>query len=526
MNGTGELIRLALRRDRVLLPAWLSVFVLLAVGSAAATEGMFPTADSVVAAATTMNGTPALVAVYGRIYDPTSIGALAMLKALATGAMFLAVFSIVVVVRHTRSDEETGRRELLGAGAVGRHAPLAAAMAVAAGANVLLGLVTAAGLVGAGLPVAGSLVFGLAWASVGLAFTAIAGITAQVATTSRGAVGLAVATLGVVFLFRAIGDTADVAGPRWLSWLSPLGWGQQFRPYAGNRWWVLLITAGFAVIAAGVAHLVVARRDLGAGVLPDRPGPATGTLNGVFGLAWRLHRGALLAWTAGFVAYGVLVGSVAGTIGDALSSPQTAELFRRLGGENALTDAVFAAMFGFLGVIAAAYGLQTAMRLHGEEVELRAESLLATPVGRVRWASSHVVVALAGVVVLLVSAGLAAGTVHAARTGDLSAVGEVLAGALVQIPAAWVLVGIVVAAYGLAPRLVVAGWSALAVFLVLGELGPLFGFDQWLMDLSPWAHLPKVPGSAITTTPLLWLLAVVVAGLAAGFAGLRRRDIA
>ena len=40
--------------------------------------------------------------------------------------------SILLVVRHTRADEETGRAELVGAGVVGRHAPLAAALVVAA----------------------------------------------------------------------------------------------------------------------------------------------------------------------------------------------------------------------------------------------------------------------------------------------------------------------------------------------------------------------------------------------------------
>jgi hypothetical protein len=35
--------------------------------------------------------------------------------------------------------------------------------------------------------------------------------------------------------------------------------------------------------------------------------------------------------------------------------------------------------------------------------------------------------------------------------------------------------------------------------------------------------VPKVPGSAVTATPLL---AVAAVGLAARFAGLRRRDIA
>ena len=37
LTGTGTLVRLALRRDRVLLPVWIAVFVLMAVTSASAT---------------------------------------------------------------------------------------------------------------------------------------------------------------------------------------------------------------------------------------------------------------------------------------------------------------------------------------------------------------------------------------------------------------------------------------------------------------------------------------------------------
>jgi ABC-2 type transport system permease protein len=42
---------------------------------------------------------------------------------------------------------------------------------------------------------------------------------------------------------RAIGD----AGPHWLSWLSPLGWMQQLRPFADERWWVLLLAVALIV---------------------------------------------------------------------------------------------------------------------------------------------------------------------------------------------------------------------------------------------------------------------------------------
>ena len=40
--------------------------------------------------------------------------------------------SLMVVIRHTRAEEETGRAELIGATAVGRHAIPAAAVVAAA----------------------------------------------------------------------------------------------------------------------------------------------------------------------------------------------------------------------------------------------------------------------------------------------------------------------------------------------------------------------------------------------------------
>ena len=522
MAGTAVLVRLALRRDRVLIPAWTTAFVLLAVTSSAATKGLFPTTESLAQAAAGMNATPAMVAVYGRIHDPTSLGALAMLKAMGTGAVLLAVFAILLVIRHTRAEEESGRLELLGSGVVGRLAPPASALIVACGTNVALGLVTAVGLAFTGLPVAGSFAFGSSWAGVGITFAAIAALTAQSVRGARAATGLALAVLGVVFLFRAVGDTA---GPAWLSWLSPIGWGQQLRPYAGDRWWVLAVVVAFAAGAIAVAFRLCAGRDLNAGVLPERPGPAHAKFHGPFGLAWRLQRGTLIGWAVGFTGYGLMVGSIASTIGDLIDTPQAREAFARLGGDKALADTVLAAMFTVLGVLASAYGVQAAHRLRTEETIGRLDPLLSTRLSRTRWAASHLVIAFAGTALLLTCAGLATGIVHATRVGDPAQVTRVLAAALVQIPAAWTLIGIVVLAYGLAPRLTAFGWVVLAGFLLLGELGPLIDLDPRLLDLSPFTHTPKRPAAAADLPPLLWLVAVTTALVTAGLAAFRHRDI-
>ncbi|MEU5883356.1 ABC transporter permease [Spirillospora sp. NPDC047279] len=528
LTGTGGLARLALRRDRVMLPIWTALFVLTASSTASSTKGLYPTVEDRVELASSTNDTPSLVALYGKVYDPTSLGAVSMLKMNVFGSLMAAILTVIIVVRHTRQEEETGRLELLGATVVGRRAPLTAALVVAGLANLAIGLLAALGLVAAGLPVAGSFASGLAWASVGIAFGAVAAVIAQLTESARTAVGFSMAALGAFYLIRAVGDTSDANGPQWLSWLSPIGWGQQFRPYAGDRWWVAGLTVVFAAVMIGLAYGLVARRDLGAGLLPDRPGPATAgrRLGSPFGLAWRLQRGSVIGWTIGGFAGGLLFGSIATNVDDMVSGGNAKDFIEKLGGNaQNLTDAFLATELGFVGVFVAAFGVQSAMRLRTEETAQRAEPVLATAVGRVSWALSHLVIALAGAALILAVVGFGAGLSYGGATSDMGEVGRLTGAALVQIPAVWVIVAIVIAAFGLVPRFAVAGWAALVAFLLLGELGPLFELPGWLMDVSPFAHTPRMPGGDLTAAPIAGLLAVAAVLIAAGLYGFRRRDL-
>jgi ABC-2 type transport system permease protein len=179
----------------------------------------------------------------------------------------------------------------------------------------------------------------------------------------------------------------------------------------------------------------------------------------------------------------------------------------------------------FLAVITSAFGVQAALRLRGEETGLRAEPVLSAPVGRLRWLASHVLVALGGAAFLLLAGGSAAGLSWAVASGRSEEFGRVLAGAAVQIPSAWLVTALVVAAFGLVPRAVGIGWGALVGFLLLGEFGALFEFDQWVLDLSPYTHTPKLPGETFTAVPLLWQLAITAVLLVVGAFGFRRRDL-
>lgn len=525
LEGTGPLIGLGLRRDRVLIPAWTATLGLVVVASAGAVTGVYPTVESRVAAAEAVNSSAALVAMFGRIDDPTSLGAIAMVKMTAFGAAAVAIVAAVITVRHSRAEEEAGRLELLRATAVATRAPLAASVTIATTATLLIGAVAALGLIAAGLPTDGSLAFGASWAGTGLAFTGIAALAAQLSRTARGATAISVGTLGLAYILRAIGDTSDRLS--WLTWASPLGWAHSVRAFAGNRWAVLLLPVGLAIVTTAAAFVLATRRDLGAGLIADRPGPAHASrwLRGPIGLAWRLERGTLLVWTVAFAIVGVVVGGVAGDVGSFLNTPTGQDVIRRLGGEKGIVDAYLTAELGVVGLVIAAYGVHAALRLRTEEVAQRSEQLLATGVTRTRWVLSHVLVAIAGTTVLAATVGLSAGAARALQSGQVADLVDILIGALVQLPAVWVVVAIVAAAYGIGPRVTIVGWVALVGFLLLSEIGALLQLPERVIELSPFAHTPKLPGTTIDPTALVVLVAVAVALTVAGLVGFRRRDL-
>jgi ABC-2 type transport system permease protein len=524
LSGAASLLRLGLRRDRWLLTAWILGFAAMAGSSAGATVALYPEPASRIEAAKSINASAALVALYGRIYDETSLGAISVIKLTAFGSALVAVLMLFVVIRHTRAEEEGGRLELLTGGRLGRLAPLAAALALAFGASLVLGLLTAAWLRLAGLPAGSSLAFGLGWAGTGWAFAAVGGVVAQLTASARTARGLGVLVIAVTYTLRALGDLAE-PGPSWLTWLSPIGWTEQVRAFAGDRWPVLLLPPALCALCVPFAVALRSRRDLGSGLLPERAGPARGSMSSVWDLAVRMHGRTLLGWASGYLIGGLLLGSIAKSIPDFVTSQSAREWFTKLGGSQVLIDTFIGAELGILGAVAAAYGISAAARLRSEEIDGHAELLLATTTTRRRWAASHAAAAMIGVTVLLVVAGLAMGTAASLSLADGSQFGRVLAVALAEVPAAWVMTGLVVALFGLAPRVTAAAWGVLVLFIALGEFGVLWNAPGWLMDLSPFQHTPRLPAGSSWSLPLFCLVAVAAALTAAGFSGWRNRDV-
>lgn len=527
LAGTGILLRFALRRDRVMIPVWTAVNALMVLSMPNTLKGLYGTAHERADLVRQMETNASLRALVGPVFD-TSIGALTAWRVGVYAAALAAVTSLLVVVRHTRDEEESGRQELVASGMVGRRASLTAALLAAAVANAVLALLVTAGLAGQGT--SGALSFGLGLAGVGMVFATMAAIVAQLTESARLARGLTAAVLGAAFVLRAAGDSATDGGTSQalstgggssvLTWLSPLGWLENQRSFAGERWWVLLLFAA-AVVAQGVlAYALAGRRDVGMGFLPTRPGPAAGRLGTAGALAWRLQRGSVLGWSIGFFLAGTVYGGLTDGAADLVRDNHSArEIFQRMGGRSGLTDAFLASMVGMLGLVAALYVVASVLRLYGEESSGRAEPLLANAVGRLRWAAGHLTIAFGGSVWIMLLAGLGF------AVGYGKQIGPILGACLVQVPAIWVIGGLAVLLYGVLPRGAMAAWGVAGAVLLLGWVGPALNVPQAVLDLSPFGHLPKLPGADMTWGPVAALTGIAVVLVATGLAGLRRRDM-
>jgi ABC-2 type transport system permease protein len=534
LTGTATLTRLALRRDRIGLSVWVLSLAAFTAGTTALWVDQFRNAADLVQD-TRIAATSPGIRMLG-LASGASVGGYAMVRDYLLLAVLAALMSTFAVVRHTRQSEETGRAELIGAAVVGRHAGLAAALIVTVATDVVLAVLLGMAMILTGQPAAGSFTAGAAVAAVGVVFAGVAAVTTQLTSSTRGASGLASAVLGVAFLISGIGNVAgrvDATGVRvdsaWPAWLSPIGWGQQMRPFGGDQWWPLGLAVGLFLACTGAAALLAARRDFGHGMLSQRPGHAQANrgLRSPLGLAWRLQRGAFLGWAVGMLGFGLVMGGLIGQVRDATGSAR--EWYTRMGGSDQILDAYRASVMQMAGMAAAIYAVQVLLRMRAEEAGGSLEPVLATAVGRVRWAASYAVTASLGAAALVllfaIGTGLAAGGVLGDPAGQ---VGNLIGASLVQLAGILVIGAIVIAAVGVVPRFAGAvSWTALIASILIGPLfGPGLKLPQWTQDLSPFTHVPKAPALPVTAAPVLALIVVVAALATTGVVSMRRRNLA
>lgn len=522
--GAPVLARLQLRRDRIWWPLWTFVVVSIAVVTPTSYEQLYPDPAERANLTRTVGSNGSLLALTGPAYDLSNAGGFVAWRILSFLSATAGLAALMSVVRHTRAEEESGRMELLRSGVLGRAASLASALAGVVGWAVVVGGLTVLGLVGVGLPAAGSAVFGAGLAATMVAFGGVGALAAQITEHARTARGIAGAALGVAYLLRAAADASPSLSA--LGWVSPLGWPQRAQPFAGNRWWVLLLPLALGILTAAGAFALERRRDVGAGLVAARLGPADGRMGSVGALVARLQRPSLVAWAVGVLVFSIVFGGVAPGLADIVDqNPGMADVLRRMGGDQALMLTFFAAVLPILLGVGMLHGVGALARLDGEEEAGRAELVLSTGASRAQLFLGHLAWAVLGAVLLAALAGVGLVIGYALAGGREDLASDVLTGAMTYVGPMLVVIGVAALALGLRARGTRLGWAYAGVVLLLVWVGALLRLPDAVLGLSPFDHLPQQPGNPVAWTPLLVELALAAALMAAGLVAYRRRDL-
>ena len=168
LTGTGALVRLILRRDRLRISIWVVSITLLDFLTAVGVKSLFPTQASIDQAAAATQHNAGAIAFNGPAQGLDTLGGQIAFQIGALGMVVVALMSVFMIGRLTRGDEEAGRLELVRSLPVGNHAPTFAALIVVVAMNAAVGVLSSASLLAEGLPTAGSLVLGASFAAMGV----------------------------------------------------------------------------------------------------------------------------------------------------------------------------------------------------------------------------------------------------------------------------------------------------------------------------------------------------------------------
>lgn len=528
-ENTGRIAWFILRRERVMSAIWIIGLWLFAAGLAPAMSVMFDDTARMAYVETINN--PAMIAIMGPVYgvDNFTAGAMYSNAMLLWVIIAVAVMNIFLVIRHTRADEEKGRVEVVRSLPTGRLANLHAVVITAIAVNTILALLIGFGIAAMGIEsmdFAGSMLYGTTIGISGLFFAAVAALFAQLSSSSRGALGLSLVTLGIIYIMRAAGDISSEV----LSLASPMGLVLRAQIYVGNYWWPVFIMFCETLAVAAVAYALNAVRDMGQGFIPVKPGrrEASPILRSPFGLAFHLSRNTLALWIIGVFVLGASYGAILGDIDNFVAN---SDFYSQFIGSNPnyTTAQMFVSMVSFImSLIALAPVLITVLKLRGEEKDGYAEHILSRAVSRRKYFLGYTILAFAAS--FLVQSALAVGLYASAVAvlpdpGDLT-LGYLLQANLVYLPAMWIMVGVAVLLTGLLPKATAAVWGyyGFAFFIsFIGRLPDLL--PVWVNKLTPFGYIPQLPVDNINYAILTVLTVIAGAMTIGGLIFYRRREV-
>lgn len=526
MFNTKQLSQFILRRDRFRLPIWILSITLTVVVVAAAYPGLFPTLEERQALAIMMEN-PAIIFMLGPStgLDNYTVGAMFGHEMLIFTGITAAIMNILLFTRHTRSDEEEGRIEVIRSLPVGRLANITSTTIILFIANIVLGL-----LIGLGLTVLNiesidfesSLLFGLSIGVMGIFFMGVTAVFAQLAETSRGAIGFSFAFMILIYIIRGIGDVSYPA----LSWVAPFTWIVKTEVFVSNNWWPLIITLVVSLLIIALAYYLNSIRDLEAGFIPAKPGrsEARSYLKSPLGLGIRILRLTIISWLLGIFVIGLSYGSIFGEMDTFLENPVLAEVLPEVEGYS--KEVLFLSFLNIImSMLCAIPALIITLKIKGEENRGRIQHFLSKRISRNQIIGSYLFLAIVAAIFSLFLSGLGLWLAIIAVMENPISFGTIISSAIIYLPALLFMIGLSITLIGLYPKGSSLIWIYLGYTFFCLYLGEILGFPEWMKKLTPFGFIPQLPVDDVNYLTLSLMTIISIGFIFLGFLGYKKRDI-
>jgi len=461
------LVGRALRDARTRTLAFAYLFALYAYIQPVGFRHAYPKLTDRLAFVHSFAGNDAVRFFYGYPYDASTVGGYSAWRVGGTLAILAAVFGVLGAVRALRTEEDTGRAEIVLAGAIARRTVFVAAIGAVGAGVALLWLGETVGFIAGSLPVGESAYLALATATVAAVFAGVGALACQLAPARRIALELGNAVVAVSLLARVVADTSSGLG--WLRWLTPLGWAEELRPFAGPQPLVLVLPVLATALVLGMVSASISSAGISKSIRREIARLGTGSI----------------ATPTGYVSF----------------------------------------VFIFFVLAVSLFACAQIGAARQQEADEQLETLLALPVGRVRWLGGRLLLALCAAAALSLVAGAFTWAGASAQGVSMSLPRLLEAGANC-LPTTVLFLGLAALAYALVPRASAGiAYGLVSVAFLWQLVGALLGVPKLLLELTPFAHVGLVPTQAFRGDDAAVMLAIGLVAACAGLAAFRRRDL-
>lgn len=514
-----------LRKDWGILCGALVSIVALVLAVAAAFPAVFDSKSSRIAMIETIKQ-PAMRAIIGIYHGDTSMGSFFTSIMIIWTAILAIIFAILITIRNTRAQEESNLSELLLSKSIGRLAlPMASFLEqfVLFFAIFLINVIGLYGLNINGLSLESAILFSASVSLVGMVFSSLTILFAQLASTTSGTNILSFTSFLIAYLFVIIGSQAH---KNTLLWFSPLGWLSKIsltdKNYYGPIWLMVIIS----LILLGIALFLQLNRDLGAGLLPTSKGKdhASKALAGFSTLAIKNQITSSLVWIGVLFVAGLAYGSVFKDIGKIAASNPI--LMKIIAQQKDLMIINFSFMIlGIFAIISLVPGILHVYRIKSDETKGYLELVHSKKTSRTKIFTTYLGIGVVDSFLTFISGALGIFVAQNSNLPDPISGAHFMNATIAFLPIILAIIGVSALIVTFAPKLVNIIWLVLYYSFFINYFGKLFKMPKWAMNLSPFNLIKKSWNTPLSTSYIVIFLIVAAVLTGISFYKYHKRDL-